>query len=120
MAEHTLPPCPKSPNCVCTQDPRPARRPEPVAFDGTAEQAMAAVLDVLHAEPRTRIVEQTPTYVHAVVSTRFLRFRDDVEFLIDREQKVIHYRSAARVGWWDFGVNRKRMKRLSDELNQRP
>jgi uncharacterized protein (DUF1499 family) len=39
-------------------------------------------------------------------------FVDDVEFLIAPEQSQIHVRSAARLGYSDFGVNRKRVEFL--------
>jgi len=40
------------------------------------------------------------------------RFVDDVEFLFDREKKLIHVRSASRVGYSDLGVNRKRVEKI--------
>ena len=39
-------------------------------------------------------------------------FVDDVEFVLATEQMVIHVRSAARLGYSDFGVNRKRIESL--------
>ncbi|HEY6084419.1 MAG TPA: DUF1499 domain-containing protein [Nitrospira sp.] len=41
-----------------------------------------------------------------------LRFVDDVEFLFDDDTKTIHFRSASRVGYGDFGVNRRRMEEI--------
>jgi uncharacterized protein (DUF1499 family) len=38
-----------------------------------------------------------------------LRFIDDVEFVFDDETKTVHFRSASRTGYSDFGVNRRRM-----------
>jgi uncharacterized protein (DUF1499 family) len=37
---------------------------------------------------------------------------DDVEFVLAPEQRLIHVRSAARLGYSDFGVNRKRAESL--------
>ena len=39
-------------------------------------------------------------------------FVDDVEFFVDAQQKVIHFRSASRVGYSDLGANRKRMETI--------
>jgi uncharacterized protein (DUF1499 family) len=39
-----------------------------------------------------------------------------VEFLVDPEAKVIHFRSASRVGRSDFGVNRKRMEEIRKDF----
>jgi uncharacterized protein (DUF1499 family) len=42
------------------------------------------------------------------------RFVDDVEFVLDDSARVIHFRSASRAGYYDFGVNRRRMQEISD------
>jgi uncharacterized protein (DUF1499 family) len=38
-----------------------------------------------------------------------LGFVDDVEFRIDGTAGMIHVRSASRKGYWDLGVNRRRV-----------
>jgi uncharacterized protein (DUF1499 family) len=48
-----------------------------------------------------------------------LGFVDDVEFYVDGSQKVIHLRSASRVGYWDLGVNRKRMESIRTEFERK-
>jgi len=60
--------------------------------------------------PRTRLVEQDGLYLHYEFTSLLLRFVDDVEFLFDSETKTVHFRSASRVGYGDFGVNRRRME----------
>jgi uncharacterized protein (DUF1499 family) len=107
-----LAPCPDTPNCVCTQAADDAHRIEPLAHDGTPEEAMTRLKAALSALPRTRIVTETPDYLHAESTSLLFRFVDDVEFLLDRERKVIHFRSASRVGRSDLGVNRRRMEAL--------
>jgi uncharacterized protein (DUF1499 family) len=107
-----LTPCPDTPNCVCTQATDDAHRIEPLAYDGTAEEAMARLKAALADLPRTRVVTETPDYLHAECTSLLFRFVDDVEFLLDRERKVIHFRSASRVGRSDLGVNRRRMEAL--------
>jgi uncharacterized protein (DUF1499 family) len=39
-------------------------------------------------------------------------FVDDVEFLLDEKARVIHVRSASRLGRKDFGVNRERIEAI--------
>jgi uncharacterized protein (DUF1499 family) len=107
-----LAPCPDTPNCVCTQATDEAHRSEPLAYAGTAEEAMARLKAALANLPRTRIITETPDYLHAECTSLLFRFVDDVEFLLDREGKVIHFRSASRAGRSDFGVNRRRMEAL--------
>jgi uncharacterized protein (DUF1499 family) len=107
-----LAPCPDTPNCVCTQAADDAHRIEPLAYDGTPEEAMARLKAALATLPRTRVVTESPDYLHAECTSLVFRFVDDVELLIDRERKVIHFRSATRVGRSDLGVNRRRLEAL--------
>jgi uncharacterized protein (DUF1499 family) len=107
-----LAPCPDRPNCVCTQAADEAHRIEPLTYDGTPEEARARLKAALATLPRTRVVTETPDYLHAECTSLVFRFVDDVELLIDRERKVIHFRSASRVGHSDLGLNRRRMERL--------
>lgn len=67
---------------------------------------------IILSEPRTRIVEEQPGYLHAVFTSLVFRFQDDVEILRDADAQVLHVRSASRVGHSDLGVNRKRVERL--------
>jgi uncharacterized protein (DUF1499 family) len=62
--------------------------------------------------PRARVVKDEGNYMHAEFTSRIFRFVDDVEFVIDDAHKVIHFRSASRLGYSDFGVNRKRMEEI--------
>ena len=59
---------------------------------------------------RTKLVQEADTYLHYEFTSLLLRFVDDVEFLFDDETKTIHFRSASRTGYGDFGVNRRRME----------
>jgi uncharacterized protein (DUF1499 family) len=46
-------------------------------------------------------------------------FVDDVQFLIDESPRVIHVRSASRDGYWDLGVNRRRIETIRAEYQRR-
>jgi uncharacterized protein (DUF1499 family) len=107
-----LTPCPDTPNCECSQAADDAHRIEPLSYGGTAEEAMARLKVALSTFPRTRVVAEGPDYLHAECTSLVFRFVDDVEFLIDRGRKLIHFRSASRVGRGDLGANRRRMEAL--------
>jgi uncharacterized protein (DUF1499 family) len=108
-----LPPCPSSPNCVSSRDPDPARRVDPIPFLGPAEEAREALETVLRSQPRATIVASSGIVVRAEFRTR-LGFVDDVEFRIDEAAREIHVRSASRKGYWDLGVNRRRVEAIRD------
>jgi uncharacterized protein (DUF1499 family) len=104
--------CPPSPNCVSTNSVRNSQRMAPIPFDGAPEEALKRLHEVLATLPRTRIVTEQTNYLHAECSTRLFRFVDDVEFLIDEQANVIHFRSASRAGHSDLGENRRRMEQI--------
>jgi uncharacterized protein (DUF1499 family) len=85
---------------------------DPIPYQGPPEAARQRLLAVLRGLPRTRIVAEEPDYLHAECRSRLFRFVDDVELVLDGEAKLIHFRSAARLGRRDFGVNRERMESI--------
>lgn len=105
--------CPDSPNCVSTQSDREVSRMEPMPILGDPADVLPRLRAVLSAMPRTRIVTADDNYLHAEFTSALFRFVDDVEFFVDREQRVIHFRSASRVGKSDLGVNRQRMQAIA-------
>ena len=107
-----LAPCPDTPNCVSSQADDEAHRMEPIPFDGDAGAAIDRLKAVLAAQPQIAIVEAQGDYLHAECASLLFRFVDDLEFVVDRDAKVIHFRSASRVGRSDMGVNRRRMEEI--------
>jgi uncharacterized protein (DUF1499 family) len=71
---------------------------------------------VIAGLPRTKLVEEDEAYLHYEFTSLLLRFVDDVEFLFDDDAKRIHFRSASRTGYGDFGVNRRRMEDIRSRL----
>lgn len=108
-----LPACPETPNCVSTQAVEPSQKMEPIPVSGDPDLAFQNLLAMVQALPRTRLVDQTPDYAHFEFTTAVFRFVDDVQFLLDRDQGVIQFRSASRVGRSDLGTNRRRMADLT-------
>lgn len=107
-------PCPDSPNCVSTQA-SPTDKTHaiaPIAYTESREAAHQRLLAVILAMPRTIIITTEPEYIYAEFRTRLLRFVDDVEFYLDDAAKLIHFRSASRLGRGDLGVNRQRMEEI--------
>ncbi len=115
-----LAPCPDTPNCVSSQADDDTHRMAPLSFDANAEEALARLKAVVAAQPRTTIVAADGDYFHAECVSLLFRFVDDVEFLVDRDAKVIHFRSASRVGRSDLGANRKRMETIRKDFESLP
>ena len=85
---------------------------EPIAFTQDSSLAMNRLRDVLAGWPGARIVENNPDYLSVQFETRWLRFVDDAEFLLDPTARVIHVRAGSRLGRKDFGANRQRVEAI--------
>lgn len=109
-----VPDCPATPNCVSSLASDPARLVEPLDARGMdPRRAMEALLRVLEGQPRVEVVSRQGEHlVRAVSVSRLFGFRDDLEFVLDPEDGVVHLRSASRIGYWDLGVNRRRVERI--------
>jgi uncharacterized protein (DUF1499 family) len=64
---------------------------------------------------RAKIITATDNYLHAEFTSAFFHFVDDVELYFEDATKTIHMRSAARSGYYDFGVNRKRLEAIKSQ-----
>lgn len=111
LIEQRLAPCPDSPNCVSSQATQESRRVKPLRYRGDAVQAKERLLSLLEGMPRVRIQHADAGYIHAEFRSAVFGFVDDVEFYFD-PPGLIQVRSASRVGYSDFGVNRERVEAI--------
>ena len=75
---------------------------------------MDRLVRIIREMKRATIVTATPSYLHVEFRSALFRFVDDVEFVLDESARLVHFRSASRTGYYDFGVNRRRMEQISD------
>lgn len=107
--------CDSGPHCVSSLQREPAKDARylpPIPYTGSPEDAQRRLLEVLAALPRVRIAEVEPGHVHALFVSPLLRFKDDADFFLPPGEAVIHFRSSSRIGYYDFGVNRRRIERV--------
>jgi uncharacterized protein (DUF1499 family) len=116
MVNGRLRPCPERPNCVCSEY-QGKSFVEPLYFNEAWQKAWESVKGVLQEMGGTIEIEEE-RYLRAVFTTKIARFRDDVELRMEIEKSRIHIRSSSRVGHFDFGQNRKRVKKIRAEFNQ--
>lgn len=108
-----LAPCPDRPNCVSTESDDPRHRMRPIPFQGDAAFAIERMAAVIAAQPGATVRHREPGWLHAEFRSRVFGFVDDVDVEADPAAGVLRFRSASRLGRWDLGVNRRRMKRLA-------
>lgn len=118
IAKKQLAPCPSSPNCVSSQAADADHFIAPFKIIGNIDDAWTALKSALSNHSRTVITRDTGDMLHAQATSLVFRFVDDIDAILDAEAKLIHIRSASRVGYGDFGVNRKRLEKLRSQLQQ--
>lgn len=117
-AMKTMTPCPKTPNCVSSVDTDPKHFIQPLQFTGKATEARERLLKMLYSLKRVRVVASEEDFIQAEFVSAIFRFVDDVEFYLDDRNKVIHVKSASRVGYSDLGVNRRRVENIRKRFDQ--
>lgn len=105
-------------NCVSSRDRDDSSYIRPLSFDGSAEVAWMDLKQALLEEPRTDIVDQGRFRLRAQASSLVFGFVDDLSFELDAKEGVIEVQSASRVGFWDFGVNRRRIERIRERFTK--
>jgi uncharacterized protein (DUF1499 family) len=116
--EKMLKPCPSSPNCVSSQTNAMKHRMEPIPFAGPIELAQARLREVIQAIPRSKITEEEPGYLAVSFRSRIFGFIDEAEFSLHENTSLVHFRSGACSGYYDFGVNRSRMLRIAESFRE--
>lgn len=114
--DHKLKDCPSSPNCVSSQTDSSNHYVSPISYNGSSQHALSTLVNILKKMKRTKIVEEEGDYIHAECKSQIFRFTDDLEFLFDKEKKIIEVRSGSRMGYSDFGVNRKRIEKIRQQF----
>ena len=116
-----LMPCPETPNCVCSQGPSEDSEHfiTPMSYTVSPALLQEKILDVISDTARVRIVTASDDYIHLEATTALMRFVDDFELYIDKNEKLLHFRSASRIGHSDFGANRKRVETFKSMLSAR-
>jgi uncharacterized protein (DUF1499 family) len=112
-----LAPCPNKPNCVHSVETDPRHTIAPLAFTGNPDGAMQTLYTIISRMERTQVITWEVGYLYVEVTSKLLGFIDDVEFVLDRQAQRIQVRAAARLGYSDFGVNRKRIETIRALFN---
>ncbi len=112
--------CPNSSNCVSSQTDRLDQEHfiAPFIIKGDATQAWIALQTILKSQSRTRLTQIDDKSLQAETTSLIFHFVDDIQAILNVEANLIDIRSASRVGFGDFGVNRNRIEQLRILLQQ--
>lgn len=104
--------CPNNPNCVSSDAKDPKHQIHNYTLVLVSDDTWKTVRESVLKLPRTKIVTESDGYLHAECQSALFGFVDDLELYLHPNTEVIAIRSAARLGFSDLGVNRKRVEKL--------
>ena len=81
------------------------------------QETKEAIKQALLAYENIEIQTEYQNYIHAISTTKTMKYHDDLEFYFDEQAGLVHFRSASRVGYSDMGLNRERYSRLKSLYN---
>jgi len=109
-----LAPCPEKPNCVCSEFADDAAHyVAPLDFSGASPESAWREIRRVIEELGGEVAVVDGEYLAATFTSSLFGFVDDVECRLNASQQQIQIRSASRVGYSDFGVNRKRVQAIT-------
>jgi uncharacterized protein (DUF1499 family) len=109
--------CPDKPNCVNSQlKDNVSHYIEPITFISSKSEEKKKLKSIIANLPRTQLIKEEDGYLYYEFTSMLMRYVDDVEFYFDDSTKLIHVRSASRLGHSDLGVNRKRIESIRQSL----
>ena len=116
-----LAPCPESPNCVSSFENIKDETHYIKAYaikQTKPESTWNSLKSIIEKNDSAEIISADDSYIYAEFTSGIMRFVDDTEFMLDTENKLIHLRSASRLGYRDFNVNRERLESIGLELQK--
>lgn len=102
-------------NCVCSEYKKDSEHyVAPIIIPQNSTWDSSQILKETIKELGGVIQTEINTYIAATFSSSVFGFVDDLEIRVDPVKNVIHFRSSSRVGYSDFGVNKKRVELIKD------
>ena len=117
LSNNKLSPCPNSPNCINSEFKNDTSHfIDALTYQNKSTAEITLLIRDAILITGGHITDTHNRYFAATYTSKLFRYVDDLEIRIDSEQKVIHFRSASRVGRSDFGANKKRIQLIQKEL----
>uniref|UniRef100_A0A804J0K8 DUF1499 domain-containing protein n=1 Tax=Musa acuminata subsp. malaccensis TaxID=214687 RepID=A0A804J0K8_MUSAM len=101
-------------------NPEDGRRKKPINKDEAIAELLQVVTSLKPDNFTPRVAERREDYIRVEYESPIMGFVDDVEFWFPPGKKsIVEYRSASRIGNFDFDINKKRIKALRSELEKK-
>lgn len=109
--ESPLDPCPDSPNCIHISR----------EYELKAEKLFQHTLDAIESMNPFEVESDSQNFqIESVFRIRIFGFKDDLKAVIQPHagNSILFIKSSSRVGHSDLGVNRRRVKKLLNQLEE--
>ena len=81
-----------------------------------ADESFRELIDILKNTPRIKIINIRDDYLHALATSRVMKFIDDIEIKKSEKGNILKVKSKSRTGSYDLGVNKRRINTLHFRL----
>tara|TARA_B100000963_G_scaffold158521_1_gene137938 strand:- start:110 stop:556 length:447 start_codon:yes stop_codon:yes gene_type:complete len=81
-----------------------------------ADDSFKELIDILTNTPRIKIINIKEDYLHALATSRVMKFIDDIEIQKSEKGNILRVKSKSRNGFYDLGVNKRRIDTLHFRL----
>ena len=81
-----------------------------------SEKAFNELIQILENTPRIEIIKKEKNYIHAIATSRIMKFIDDIEIKNLNKDNIFQIKSSSRLGIYDLGVNKRRVQTLRFRL----
>ena len=81
-----------------------------------SEKAFIELIQILENTPRLKIIIKEKNYIHAIATSRIMKFIDDIEIKNLNKDNIFQVKSSSRKGIYDLGVNKRRVQTLRFRL----
>ena len=81
-----------------------------------SEKAFNELIHILENTPRLKIIKKEKNYIHAIATSRIMKFVDDIEIKNINQDNIFQIKSYSRLGIYDLGVNKRRVQTLHFRL----
>ena len=81
-----------------------------------SEKVFKELIQILENTPRLKIIQKEKFYIHAIATSRIMKFVDDIEIKNLNQENIFQVKSSSRLGIYDLGVNKRRIQTLRFRL----
>ena len=79
-------------------------------------ESFKELIDILNNTPRIKIIDMQKDYLHALATSRVMKYVDDIEIEKLEKENILKVKSKSRIGFYDLGVNKRRINTLHFRL----